>query len=356
MKKLISTLMALSLALSSMVALSSNAAIFIYDSDSDEYQDILDGYRPIDMEIAKKYFSGWREIENNGRFYSNEDGSRMIATCQLSSFVAFDLADGISLNDVKDVVWNYCIDNETDLKYSAEIRAFIGVIEQDYEYEIYTPGHGSFSGQEYSVKVEDAKNLCKILKEKNLISGFKYVNRNQIHYLDAWYMDYPLTSRFVQKSDLEKYYSIQDDFAKNFPDYEMKIEEGEYENAVVQFIPPNENASVEEIMEFSAKINEAYGEKICGGTFFSPTSLGTSDSLGSSIDMYNAVLGDANCDGFVTIADSTLILQSLTNHDEYSLSEQGRYNADVIGDLDGVTALDALEIQKLDANVIDNFE
>lgn len=72
--------------------------------------------------------------------------------------------------------------------------------------------------------------------------------------------------------------------------------------------------------------------------------------------MYNAVLGDANCDGSVGIADSALILQCLTNADEYSLSDQGRYNADVYGNCDGVTAADALEIQKLDANVIDDFE
>lgn len=353
MKKLISTLMALSLILTSMVALSSNATVYIYDSEQDS---IPEDYSPIDADIARRYFSHWNGVEKYERFYANEDATHLIASRQLSSIVVFNLEDGASANDVRDAVWAYCRENETDLKYTAEKRVLYGLVEEDYEYEIYTYGQGTLGESEYSVKLDDAKKICKILKEKNLISGFKYVNRNQIHYLDAWYMDYPLTSRFVQKSDLEKYYSIQDDFAKNFPDYEMKIEEGEYENAVVQFIPPNENASVEEIMEFSAKINEAYGEKICGGTFFSPTSLGTSDSLGSSIDMYNAVLGDANCDGFVTIADSTLILQSLTNHDEYSLSEQGRYNADVIGDLDGVTALDALEIQKLDANVIDNFE
>lgn len=353
MKKLISTLMALSLTLTSTAALSSNAAIFIYNSDSDEYQDVLDGYSPINTDIAKSYFENFGE---NVKFYSNEDGTKMISTNQLSSIVVFNLADGISINDVQDVVWAYCRENETDLKYTAEKRVLGSLTEGDYDYEIYAYGQGMLGDPEYSVRINDAKNICKILKEKDLISGFKYVNRNQIHYLDAWYMDYPLTSRLVQKSDLEKYYSIQDDFAKNFPDYEMKIEEGEYENAVVQFIPPNENASVEEIMEFSAKINEAYGEKICGGTFFSPTSSGTSATLGSSIDMYNSVLGDANCDGFVTIADSTLILQSLTNKDEYTLTEQGKYNADVYGNLDGISASDALEIQKFDAKVIDNFE
>ncbi len=61
--------------------------------------------------------------------------------------------------------------------------------------------------------------------------------------------------------------------------------------------------------------------------------------------------GDANCDGKVEIADATLILQFLTNKDEYSLTEQGMKNADVIGDNDGVTAQDALVIQQIDAGI-----
>lgn len=61
--------------------------------------------------------------------------------------------------------------------------------------------------------------------------------------------------------------------------------------------------------------------------------------------------GDANCDGKVTIADSTAILQSLGNYDKYGLTEQGAANADVDGVL-GVTAADAVTIQKLDAKLI----
>lgn len=56
--------------------------------------------------------------------------------------------------------------------------------------------------------------------------------------------------------------------------------------------------------------------------------------------------GDANLDGDVDIADAVFIMQSLSNPDEYKLSEQGRLNADYNGD-GGVTALDALEIQML---------
>ncbi len=63
------------------------------------------------------------------------------------------------------------------------------------------------------------------------------------------------------------------------------------------------------------------------------------------------VWGDANCDGVVEIADATLILQFLTNKDEYQLTEKGLINADVDGEK-GVTASDALAIQKLDAGII----
>ena len=63
-------------------------------------------------------------------------------------------------------------------------------------------------------------------------------------------------------------------------------------------------------------------------------------------------LGDANCDGKVTIADSTAILQSLGNPDKYGLSKQGVINADCCDPGDGVRPSDALAIQKIDAKII----
>ncbi|MDE7363605.1 MAG: dockerin type I repeat-containing protein [Ruminococcus sp.] len=64
--------------------------------------------------------------------------------------------------------------------------------------------------------------------------------------------------------------------------------------------------------------------------------------------------GDANCDGAVNIADATAIVQALGNKDKYGLSEQGEINADVDG-VEGVTGSDALEIQKLEAGMIDKL-
>lgn len=62
--------------------------------------------------------------------------------------------------------------------------------------------------------------------------------------------------------------------------------------------------------------------------------------------------GDANEDGKINISDAVLIMQSLSAPSEYSLSEQGAENADVV-DEDGVTSKDALAIQMIDAKLID---
>ncbi len=65
-----------------------------------------------------------------------------------------------------------------------------------------------------------------------------------------------------------------------------------------------------------------------------------------------SLYGDANCDGKVTIADSTAILQHLGNQDKYGLSAQGLANADVCNNGDGVMSSDALAIQMVDASIL----
>ncbi len=72
-----------------------------------------------------------------------------------------------------------------------------------------------------------------------------------------------------------------------------------------------------------------------------------------SVQAADTVLyGDANCDGAVTIADATAILQSIGNPDKYGLSETGAANADVSNRGDGITTADAIAIKKYDAKQI----
>ncbi|MBO5343478.1 MAG: cellulase family glycosylhydrolase [Ruminococcus sp.] len=64
------------------------------------------------------------------------------------------------------------------------------------------------------------------------------------------------------------------------------------------------------------------------------------------------VMGDANCDEAVTMADAAAIYQSIGNSDKYSLSKQGAANADCCNPGSGITAADALAVQKYSAKLI----
>ena len=66
----------------------------------------------------------------------------------------------------------------------------------------------------------------------------------------------------------------------------------------------------------------------------------------------STVIGDANLDGDVSLADALLILQHVANSQKYEMSEQAELNADVYNRGDGLTAMDALTIQKYDAKLV----
>ncbi|MCM1506496.1 MAG: hypothetical protein NC177_05100 [Ruminococcus flavefaciens] len=77
---------------------------------------------------------------------------------------------------------------------------------------------------------------------------------------------------------------------------------------------------------------------------------GSSTTTSSSSD--NKVYGDANTDGKVSLADAVLIMQALSNPNNYKLTAEQQDLADVYNRGDGVTPIDALSIQKYDLEII----
>ena len=67
------------------------------------------------------------------------------------------------------------------------------------------------------------------------------------------------------------------------------------------------------------------------------------------------LLGDATLDGDVSLADALLILQNCANSTKYYMDEQAQSNADVFNRGDGISPMDALAIQRLDAKVISSL-
>lgn len=97
-----------------------------------------------------------------------------------------------------------------------------------------------------------------------------------------------------------------------------------------------------------------YTEKLGGTSTYELEGVSYENNLRilSELEKNTVVYGDANCDGEVTIADATAILQAIGNPDKYGLSEQGAKNADCYNPGDGVKTSDALAVQKVHAKIL----
>lgn len=99
------------------------------------------------------------------------------------------------------------------------------------------------------------------------------------------------------------------------------------------------------IEELAEHLKKCMMEKEGSGTVPAALNLNGADVL-EGITIIN---GDANLDGKVSLSDSVAVLQHIANRDKYGLRPQGLINADVDG-VEGVTANDALTLQKWDAD------
>ena len=104
------------------------------------------------------------------------------------------------------------------------------------------------------------------------------------------------------------------------------------------------------------------GDTVSVGLWYTETETGKTinyvsyaNITGSEPPAEASLIGDANCDGKVTIADSTAILQAIGNPDKYGLTAEGKANADCCNTGDGITPADALSIKRLDAKLIEKL-
>ncbi|MBD5159644.1 MAG: hypothetical protein HDT23_05305 [Ruminococcus sp.] len=133
-------------------------------------------------------------------------------------------------------------------------------------------------------------------------------------------------------SDLEKYLS----------DNKIQYEKEEYSDVTYIYIRQPYETDYE-YLEILQKIKEDTGF-IAG--WISPATMVQVTETENTLPA-PTLLGDANEDGEVSLADAVLIMQSISNPDVFQLTPQGMANADIYGDGDGITVIDALRIQEI---------
>ncbi|MDE6426229.1 MAG: dockerin type I repeat-containing protein [Ruminococcus sp.] len=159
------------------------------------------------------------------------------------------------------------------------------------------------------------------------------------------------------KDILSEYEFSDDEYVLGYWNDGTPITSDEY-----KYIQINSNAECYAFMEKMQDNNIEYELNICCASNFrhiiaeETVNLYTSPDydLNDNIAINSpepTLLGDANEDGKVTIADAVLIMQALSNPNDFQLTPQGMANADMVGDGDGVTVMDALRIQEMEINM-----
>ncbi|MBR2284545.1 MAG: dockerin type I repeat-containing protein [Ruminococcus sp.] len=197
------------------------------------------------------------------------------------------------------------------------------------------------SAVDNSISTQEAKELCEMLKEKNLIRDC-YFSIGMYWHQDVSYM-YPTCYEIL--GSYEETEALLSEFKKrNNINGEIVYEKAEAPLGmpVVYFYPENELTTSE---HFSLSSAIAYETGLIPVSFVPENGLTITQI---EIDLFNSVSGDANSDTSANIADAVAVLQYLANEEKYPLTPQGIFNADVDGS-DGLTGADATVIQMIDA-------
>ncbi len=205
------------------------------------------------------------------------------------------------------------------------------------EFQKYDINGNLLTFKNHNLSEEDRDKILQCGNE-HMVS-FKYMRRYffTIHYVDEYHS--------VEHANVEKAKAIYEKHGISFTipgydeNYKLVDEEAAGEKAVL--IPDEPLPGI----EFFEILCEFADEGIATKAVQDPFEVARCYNE-PEVELVANVKGDANDDGNLALSDSVTILQNIGNPDEYRLSAQGRYNADITGDKDGITNLDALTVQR----------
>ena len=197
------------------------------------------------------------------------------------------------------------------------------------------------------VTLEQARELRDIFNESYGLLNFEFKQKGAF----PGKTSSPITEYFNSKSsdsDLSSLEQMQNYIAENNLDWNIITDTASkpftYTGTVgfdTFVISAGEDLSAEEIYKVAEQI---YNDLGLEPFIVSLETANVSEDI--VIDMHNNINGDANNDGELSIADAVSIMQTIGNPDEYTLTPQGKFNADIAGNYDGITNMDALAVQK----------
>ncbi|MDE6775932.1 MAG: dockerin type I repeat-containing protein [Ruminococcus sp.] len=333
-KRLVSILSAGAFLISSVNVLNAGAVATFENSLSPQYEQKMENY--VEFEDDGFFTKKSTNPDNWTRCYYKKD-AKDCSFVRIESYIAPKMIIRLRNNDDTELV------SEIIQSYNSSYYIMTNSYSDITEYRVY-----DYSGV-YKMMYH-SKKIYQDLKELAEVVSFDYFPADGWFYLEERSFPPSITSYAYDQTKENKAEVLQQyiddnnlDFTVVTYDYESDLHY--YDDYIGCYLKPNYDIGFEEHLEIAKRIKNDLGYTYRGDVVVVPDS---DESLRiQNIDVCNSIDGDSNDDGELTVADATLILQNIGNSDKYKLSPQGEFNADITGDGDGISALDALEIQKI---------
>ncbi|MBO5163456.1 MAG: hypothetical protein J6B75_03315 [Ruminococcus sp.] len=340
--------------------------------------------------VAEMYENGTLDLDFNGNgqldigdvytFYVYTNGASFLETIKTSDFITADEIARCKEEYAKFPTTSFGSSLDKFLQY---VTAYIvGHIELKPEYfteEYYKETFKPYCrprGYIINYRVKDAAAKLGLKPDEN--AWLKFIEDDFYDFFDAYCNDVESGRRPAPDVNLDGVVDYYDYFASNIYMTDLinsktadeSILPADVWNNLAENCDLNGNGTTKDIIDIltvqlyvvkyvgnNDNFDQAYKdytESLGGTSTYTTEAVSYENNLRilSEFENNEVVYGDANCDGEVTIADATAILQALGNPDKYGLSKQGAKNADCCDPGDGVTTNDAIAIQKKHAKVL----
>ena len=333
-KHIVSMLTALCSAASCIVPVLSHA-------EGDELSENLKSvYSTIEVDSPASLINKWKSqlsCKEASRVFINEFG-KVIIEQRTANKVRFDIKKNADFDDCERIIKEICPDVNINLNKNTELDDVDNL--DSSLYYIFDDDISLENMISHDISEKQAKEIFNALNDKGYIKGFYYV-------ADTYFessMDYMLGFTGYPTNGNDDVFNTLQDFIteknldctlKNSPDVSLLF--GPTQDAIV-VVPNYDYDAIDLLGIYNMILSEIDMDSLVGANMTGNIFTGT------EIDMFNAVDGDSNCDNQLDMADTVLIMQALANPNNYSLSVQGKFNADLNDD--GITVGDAQAIQR----------
>lgn len=328
MKKLRKLLAVAAATVISVCALSAPGAYAIFRAGKDI---VFEGYTECEHIFT---YNSSNNIHYKCFYKATDKNFKIIEAMNYPSSIEVTVPDDTDLSDIESAV--------REIIPYAVIKAYgRSFIDGDYytRYRVYGTDKTGLSDEEFNelnLTGYQAKQICNALKGKDYIESLEFNDCN-LTWVEG---DFSLPGFFSVRSAND----VGDDGVKAY--LEAYLEESGLDFTIVK-----EDGIRGVILDSDLTGDEAFKamEQLARDNVVIPmfVYLASEKSNSDKIDMFDYVDGDANDDGELDLADAVYIMQSIINPDRYSLTAQGSFNADIVGNGDGVTLSDALAVQEI---------